>query len=188
MAADADYIRAIYEAELGQPQGSDEAGVRYWQGTGLTGVDLIKNMRYSAGLNNAAFDDPAFNAFHRSLISKRAELGADRASRLAQIARARALASGTQGERQTQDLRRVDSDFEGRGMFRAGGRLASRADVQRASSLAAATQDESFNNQQEDITRETSSALADLSRRRDEEEIAARNRLTDRSIMKSLGG
>lgn len=188
MVSQADFIRSIYEGELGQPQGATQSGIDYWAGTGLTGIDLIKTMRYAAGLDNKAYDDPAYSAFARSLVTKRAELGADRAARLAQIARARALATGTADENLSKQIERTNQDFEARGMFSSGGRLKSLSDVRRADALARTAQDESFNNQQEDITRQTDSALGDLSRQRDEQEVAARDRLTQRSIAKALGG
>lgn len=186
MAESADYIRQIYEADIGQP--ADEAGISYWQGTGLRGMDLIKAMRHSAGMDTQAYDDPAYNAFARTYRSRMLETMADRDNQLNDIRRNRTLALANLASQRKQSLTNVDNDFAARGMYRSGGTIRKRAQVGQEYDVQEATTDLGYANQENEAVRGAASTLADLSAQRDEQEVAARGRLTSNSIQQALAG
>lgn len=186
MAESSDYIRQIYEADIGQP--ADEAGIQYWQKTGLKGDDLIKAMRYSAGMDTRAYDDPAYAAFARTLRNRTLSVQSDRDNRLQEIRRNRMLALANLSTQRDQALERDDRDAEARGMYQSGGRIAARARTAETFAGQEATTDLGYANQEQEVARTTSQTLADLSASRDEQEVAARGRLTQQSIAATLAG
>lgn len=180
MAASSDYVRQIYETEIGQP--ADQAGIDYWRGTGLDGDALVKAMRYSAGMDNTAYDDPAYSAFARTLRAKHATISADRDARLQTIRNQRALSTAGLDLRQEQGLQQVDNDAAARGMYSSGGRVEARQRLLQQIAQDRATQENDYTQQEADTVRQASNDIGSLSQQRDEEEVAARGRLTAQSI------
>lgn len=179
------YIREVYESDLGRT-GVSDGEVDYWVGTGLSGNDLIMTMRDAAGLDNELYEDPAYSAFMRSLRARESEVREDLDFTRSRIERQRLLASDLRDRQIEQGTDRINQSAESRGMFRSGGRLRdlaeNRADIDRNFSR----QELGFADQEAEATRRATRQLAQGSRSRDEAEIAARNRLTQRSIQESL--
>jgi hypothetical protein len=67
-------------------------------------------------------------------------------------------------------------------MFRSGGRLKKRTRLADSIAFERSSAENQFGQQANDLNRAASGELSDLSRKRDEEEIAARRRLTARTI------
>ena len=176
-------IREIFLSQLGQMPGDD--AIQHYMETGLNGNELLRSIRWRAGLDNTLYDDAAYSAFDRGNSAARSRLMMNQEQRLGEIGQQRQMAARIFQRSQKDALANVDKGFESRGMLRAGERISRRADVAANMALQNQQQELGFTNQESSITRDTSDKLADLSQRRDEQEIAARDRLTDASIQRS---
>lgn len=174
------YIEEVYRTHLGRP--ADEEGLRYWYGTDLSGVDLINQMRHSAGLDSELYQDAAFAAFERMRAHREGQIESEREYRGTQIDSQRRLAGSLLDRQQDIGLRQVDRDFESRGLYHSSGRTDARGDVLTDIGLNRQTQELQFAQQRADVNRQAAIDLANLSRQRDEEEVAARQRLSNRSL------
>lgn len=178
-----DYVRTLYQNELGRTD-IDEGGLDYWtrRRLDLSGDDLIKAMRGAAGYDNTLYEDPAYSAFMRSYNQRSATVNADKVAREREIANTRDIAAAGFQRKLTEGNRQVDDDAESRGMFRSGGRLNKRARLAEGIAFERSTAENQYANQASELNRAASGDLSELSRKRDEEEIAARRRLSTRTI------
>ncbi len=182
-----DYIRAIYEEELGRD--ADEAGLAYWDRSGLEGFDLVREMRNAAGLDpNTLHRDPAYSAFIRGVRAREGQIENDRMARVAQLRRQNEINMARLNRQEQQGLRRVDQSAEARGMFRSGGRISERQRLVEETGAQRAQTATGYAGSVADVNRAADAARGDLSRRRDEEEIAARQRLNRQSMMEAARG
>lgn len=127
-------------------------------------------------------DDPGLQSFLRTLTSRRSQVEAERNRRLAALMARRGIEMAEIGVEEQQQGEQVDDDFEGRGLFRSGGRLEDRADVvQNANTLRARTD---FNLAEESASanREAAMQLSGLSSQRAQAEMDARQRIADREF------
>lgn len=182
MAASPEEIQQIFRTELGR--GADEEAVRHYVGTGLTGLDLVKSILHTAGKGSQLelFNDPAYAAFARTQRIRQAQLEAERAQRLSDIARQRQIMNLGFDRQRKQAVEDVNQGFANRGMYRSGARVAKLAEETQDLDLRRQTSELQFSGQEADINRTIADSIGELSRQRDEQEIAARNRITDRSI------
>lgn len=176
-----DYVKAIYEQQLGRE--ADYEGLNYWiEQRNLQGNDLIRQMRESAGLDNTLFQDPAYAAFERQRMQQDGTIEADRLARLREIDAQRQLAGATYDRNLQIGLENVDDKAEARGMYRSGGRTKSRQELATAIANERGAAELQSSSQAADVNRAAAADRAELSRQRDEQEVATRNRLTQKSI------
>jgi len=126
--------------------------------------------------------DPGFNSFIQQLEQNRAAALAEDARRRASNQAARDLTFGELVNREEQGLDLVDDDFEGRGMFRSGGRLEGRADLVQGINELRTRADFDLAEGNAQSGRDTARILSDLATRRIAEENAARGRITQREL------
>jgi len=182
-----DYIANLYRTVLGR-QG-DAAGQAYWEGrTDLSGQDLLTEFRKGAGLDNELYADPAYNAFMRTYRQREGTINADRADQARHLANQNKITQHVFDRQQEQGLQNTNNSYESRGMYQSGGRIRDRGQLitdiatNRANSTLANTR------QQNELNRGAAQEMASLSRQRDEQEVAARNRLTNKSIQEIANG
>lgn len=178
-----DYVETLYREELGR--NPDAAGLDFWttgEGAQYEGMDLIRRFRDAAGLDNTLYQDPAYAAFMRTMRQREGTIEADRAARARELANQRTIAQAAFDRQEQRGLRQVDNAAEARGMYRSGGRIRNRAQLAGDIAVGRAEQELNYSNQQNELNRRAAAELADLSRQRDEQEIATRNTLTRNSI------
>lgn len=182
--ADLDYIRSIYRTDLGQT--ADDEGLNYWKDSGLGGIDLVKAMREAAGMSNELFADSAYTAFDRQRRHRELEIESDRLARTAALQRQRQVAGAEFDRQRDLGLSAIDREAESRGAYRTGGRLRKRGElVQRIAGERSRSELSSID-QEAELNRQAAAQVADLSRQRDEQEVAARRRLTQKSAMEAM--
>lgn len=182
MAVDPHYVQQIYNTDLARPTGVTQDEIDYWVNSGLEGDALVRTMRTAAGLDNTLLDDAAYSAYDRYRRQRQSKILADRTARQAEMQRDAELARGQLDDQLSQGYRSISRNYGNRGLTRSGGYVNSRAE------LAGQIQDKRNKLEsdlaagQSDLLRSSEDQLAELSRQRDEQEIAARSRLTQRSI------
>jgi len=182
-------IEQIYYQELGRSD-VDAEGMKYWMdqahtlnndsklrdyirsAAGVTGPavnpDLTKDQTYAAYLRQMQFDEAGI------------QTSLDRARTNAQAAIAAQSPLFDQQRAQAQD--NVNDSFESRGMFRSGGRLAAGAESRNAIDTNQRQFETGQNQSIADAEFSASQDIASLRRQKAEQEVAARNRLTQGSV------
>lgn len=175
------YIREIFSSELGfEP---NDAAIQWYMTRGLEGDQLARAILADAGRDYSdIYNDPTYSAYARAQRNARTQIMRNREAETAQIQRQRGLANRGFDRLQERRLEDVDTDFSQRGMLRAGRRLLDRADVTRDVQLQRQQSELSFADRTADTNRDAADRLSRISRDQDEQRIAARNRLTDRSL------
>lgn len=126
--------------------------------------------------------DSGYQSFLRILDSRRTMVEADRQRKIAALVAARDLKFSELLNRETRDLENVDDTFEGRGLYRSGGRLEDRADVTQMVNEDRARTEFELATQTSDTTALATNQLAGLSQQRVSEENAARGRISQREL------
>lgn len=179
-----DYVRSIYEDDLGRDDAeNDPDGVSYWTGrTDLVGNDLLKAIRLRAGLDNTLLEDPTYAAFDRARRTQALQVQNDLDKSQADLATQRRIAGVKFDSAQREGLQTANDLAESRGMFRSGGRLQARGEVTRDVQQARSENELNYVTGRRDLQDNANRQIQDLSRERDEQELAARTRLTNQSI------
>ncbi len=181
-------IEQIYFQELGR-NAVDAKGMQHWLGqTQLSDQQLRDTIRFAAGVKSPAVNpdlskDPTYAAFLRQMEFD--ETGIQTALERARTAASSNIASQTPmfEQQRTQAAQNVDRNAEARGMFRSGRRLDQRAQARDSIDLNQRRFEE---NQRESILGAEQGAadqIARLRRQKAEQELAARNRLTQQSVV-----
>ena len=181
-------INQIYYQELGRLS-PDEEGLAYWSGrTDLDDAGLRRAIRGSALGASAAesptaalMADQSYSAFLRKMQFNESQIQSS--LQAAQEAAARRIQgqAGMYDKQREQSQRNVDQNFESRGMFRSGGRLKTAAEGRTAIDYQQTQFETGVQEEKARMEREAASSIADLRRQRAEEELGARDRLTQRS-------
>ena len=185
-----DEINRIYYQSLGRTD-PDQAGLDYWMGrTDLTGDALRQQMIgaspmagvNSNGLTASIMQDQSYASFLRGHTFNESQIQ----SRLA--AANDAAARQISGQRPVWEqsrkvgLQGVDQNYESRGMFRSGGRLNSRNEVNANVDLQKGQFEGRINDANAQNQRDSADAIAAGRRENVEQQMAARTRLTQGSV------
>jgi len=174
-------VQKAYQELLGRDP--DEQGLAYWteqlRNGALTYEGLRSQLkRTSEGTQRATLSDPTFSAFLRNQGVRESEIQSEQAALVDRIARQRNLGSLGYDLQQEQAEKGTDTSWENRGLYASGGRLAELADRRRAIDVERAKFNTSLSDEQTGSDREAAQRIAELRRQRDEQELAARQRLT----------
>lgn len=178
-------LEQLYTQTLGRP--ADPGGLAHFlkeMEGGATLEDVRKGMMRSPEFNASGavpMMDPAYAAFARKADLEESTIESNTQARRESVNRAMQLQKGRYDMQREDVADRYDRDFESRGMYRAGERLARTAKDQNRVSY---DQNLYEHGQREQLSAyETNAAqqLAQSRRQRGEEQIAARGRLTQRA-------
>ena len=200
--ADVQHPDTLYQRLLNTPEGrkrmisdvyrgvlnrdADQAGMEYWLNSGKSRAEIEQGimsgdeyapMRQALGINATLYQDPAYAAYARNSAYKAAELENQRLRKTDQLRAEEGIQYGKYDLGQSRALEGIDNNYGGRGMYNSGGRL---RDTGRTISDYGMQRNEyalSQANKLSDMQAQNAQDMSDLSRTRDDEEVAARNRL-----------
>lgn len=176
-----DTIRSIYNDDL--DRGTDQEGLDYWMGrTDLTGDALLKEIRSTAGLTNELYEDTVYSAYDRRRRQQALTTQSNLDKLIDDRNNQRLIANQGFDDQLTSSLDNADDSAESRGMFSSGGRYDARADASKSIERNRQSSNLATTTQIRDARESAANDLSAMSRERDEQEIAARKRLTTRSI------
>lgn len=186
MADRSSLINQIYYQELGRLQ-ADQQGLEYWNSrSDLSDEELRRQIRGGAGIEGASVVQPlladqSYAAFLRKMQFDESSIQSS--LQAAQEAAARRI----QGQKATYDTQRdqtkrnVQQGFESRGMFRSGGHLKQQNEGRTAIDRSQLQFETGVNEQKASMERDAATQIADMRRANAEQQLAARDRLTQRS-------
>lgn len=190
MADRSTLINRLYYQELGEIN-PDQAGLDYWNGrTDLDEAGLRAQIR-GARLGPAAgpsvvaplMADQDYGAFLRKMQFDESSI---QSSLQAAQEAARRRIAGQAGQYDTQRIqaeRGVNNSFESRGMSRSGGRLKQQSETRTAIDLGQRQFEDQVYEGSAAAEREAATRIADMRRERAEQELNARTRLTQGSVV-----
>lgn len=185
MADRSSLINQIYYQELGRLQ-ADQQGLEYWNSrSDLTDEELRRQIRGGAGIQGESvvaplMADQSYAAFLRKMQFD--ESAIQSSLQAAQEAAARRI----QGQKATYDFQRqkgaegIDRSYESR-QNRSGRRLTDLAENRTQIDRSQLQFETGVNEQKAAMEREAATQIADMRRTNAEEQLAARDRLTQRS-------
>lgn len=180
-------IRDIYYQELGRLE-PDQDGLDHWMAqTDLTDdASLREAIRYAAGMTGTSdtgdlLADPAYAAYLRGMQFSESQIQSSLQAAQEAAQRRITQQAGTFDTQRRDSERSVDQSFESRGMFRGGGRLLESAERRAQIDLSQNQFETGVLESSAQAEREAAESIAQLRRDRAEQELAARQRLTETS-------
>ena len=180
-------IEDVYKSTLNR--GADQPGLQHWLNSGLDRQGIEAGLRASdeyaptrraSEVNATLAQDPAYNAYRRNSDMQLAEI---ENRRLGDQERMRAMEGIQYGKfdlGEGRSYERLNNNYGSRGLYRSGARLRDQGRVtadygqQRNSYALSQAQ------QMSDMQAKSASEQSRISRERDDQEVAARNRLYER--------
>ena len=134
-------------------------------------------------INSTLYQDPAYAAFMRRANRDEANIENDRIARQEALRRQAALNMSGYATAERQGLANIANEFEGRGMFRSGGRLKRQGEFGAEMGRQRAQTELSTAEGLSGADRDSARNVGEIRGKRGEEEIATRQRLTQRDMV-----
>lgn len=181
-------IKRLYYQELGRLN-PDQAGLEFWTGEGWLDDEaaLRTRLRAGAGLEGESvvaplLADKTYSAFLRNMQFNESQIQSSlQAAQEAAQRRIKAQAPLYDQQRRQSALS-TNRNFEARGMYRSGGRLDKLAKDDKSLDYTQRKFESGINDASAEAERQAIADIAKLRRDRAEQELAARDRLTERSV------
>lgn len=154
-------------------------------GKGFKTLDPDQVLRLGAGIGvpewrSEILEDPSYAAFDRQFDYNRSKIQSDFIALKDRLKRDLQRQEGVYQDQTRQGLEGIDQSMENRGLFRSGQRGIKRGELQNRIADQRQRFIDSQGETREEARRTKREGIADLKRRRAEERLGARTRLTDR--------